>query len=243
MADDGISSANTVGYTSKSISADTYYLIGVQFQKVGENGVAGLNDILKMSGVTAVPYDEQEDNGARIDVLVGSAYISYYYISDAYDADGNEVTGWAKDGDLITTADLALGNGFWFVTKNASAGATLTVAGEVTAASEFGISFPGSKAFAIKSNPFPTAANLADVTTTGITAVPYDQQEDSAARIDVLVGSAYVSYYYISDAYDADGNEVTGWAKDGDLAEPGAIPVGASFWINSPTAGTITFNK
>ncbi len=243
----GIESANSVGYTTKTVAADTFYLIGVQFEKVGQDGVAGLNDVLIMNGIEPVAFDNMLTDAARIDVLVGNGYQQYFYINDA--DDGTEVfnlTGWADGaGNLISTADLALGDGFWFHAPTVSAGATLTVAGQVTESTEITLNVPSGKAFAIRANPFPLAVNLKDITTSGITAVAFDNMLTDAARIDVLVGNGYQQYFYINDADD--GSETfdkLGWADGaGNLIDSNVIDVGASFWINSPAAGTLTFTK
>ena len=243
----GIESANSVGYTTKTVAADTFYLIGVQFEKIGQDGVAGLNDVLIMNGIEPVAFDNMLTDAARIDVLVGNVYQQYFYINDA--DDGTEVfnlTGWADGaGNLISTADLALGDGFWFHAPTVSAGATLTVAGQVTESTEIALNVPSGKAFAIRANPFPLAVNLKDVATSGITAVAFDNMLTDAARIDVLVGNVYQQYFYISDADD--GSETfdkLGWADGaGNLIDSNVIDVGASFWINSPAAGTLTFTR
>ena len=244
---DGIESANSVGYTTKAVAADTFYLIGVQFEKVGQDGVAGLNDVLIMDGIAPVAFDNMLTDAARIDVLVGNGYQQYFYINDA--DDGTEVynlTGWADGaGNLISTADLALGDGFWFHAPTVSAGAAITVAGQVTASSEITLNVPSGKAFAIRANPFPLAVNLKDVATSGITAVAFDNMLTDAARIDVLVGNGYQQYFYINDADDgSETYDKLGWADGaGNLIDSNVIDVGASFWINSPAAGTLTFTK
>ena len=53
----------------------------------------------------------------------------------------------------------------------------------------------------------------------------------------------YDLYYLISDAYDADGNEVTGWANAGGDLVTDPIEVGAGFWVKAPADGTLTFTK
>ena len=244
---EGIESANSVGYTTKTVAADTFYLIGVQFEKIGQDGVAGLNDVLIMKGIEPVAYDNMFTDAARIDVLVGNAYQQYFYINDADDGtESYNLTGWADGaGNLISTADLAIGDGFWFHAPTVSAGATLTVAGQVTESTEITLNVPSGNAFVIRANPFPLAVNLKDVATSGITAVAYDNMFTDAARIDVLVGNAYQQYFYINDADDGtESYNITGWSDGaGNAVDANVIEVGASFWINSPAAGTLTFTR
>jgi hypothetical protein len=53
----------------------------------------------------------------------------------------------------------------------------------------------------------------------------------------------YEYYYYISDAFDADENEVTAWADPYGNAVTGEIAeAGEAFWARSATAGTLTFS-
>ena len=247
---DGVESANTVGYTTQAIAADTYYMIGTQFETVGGSAeTISFDDLISMTGVSACSYDDQEDSAAEIDVLSGGGYVSFYYINDAYDADDNDVGHdcWAKDGYECTAANAqTLGNGFWLKVPAAaiSGSASLMTKGQVDGSQSRTVSFPGNKEYAMISNPFPVATALQNIVTTGVTACGYDDQEDAAAEIDVLVGGGYVSYYFISDAYDADDKDVGKdcWAKDGYECTGTQISAGEGFWIKSPTAGTLTFS-
>ena len=83
----GIESANTVGYTSKDVTAGKYYLIGAQFDKAGTDsaGSVDMNDLIKLSSsLTAGTFADDFATAPKISVLNASAtgYISYYYISD-----------------------------------------------------------------------------------------------------------------------------------------------------------------
>ena len=170
-------------------------------------------------------------------------YEYYYYISDAYDADGNEVTAWANlNGDAIDITKT-LGTGFWLNVPTATCTTGfLTQAGEVSDAATTTINIAAGLTLA--GNPYPTAMNLSKVATAGLEAGIYDTMNTDAPCIMVYDGvGGYEYYYYISDAYDADGNEVTAWANlngdavSGDIAEPGE-----AFWARSATAGTLTFS-
>ncbi len=244
-----VTSANTVGFTTKTVTADTFYLCGIQFEEVGNGtGAIKLNDLVTMSGIEACGFDDMNTDAAQIQVLnaSGSGYNRYYYISDAYDANENEVEGWSDgNGDLAENA-INIGKGFWFKAPAAavSGTATLTLNGQVNGNESGSVSFTANT-FALAANPFPVATDLNNVTVSGIVASTFDNMNSDAAQIQVLnaSGSGYNRYYYISDAYDANENEVEGWSDgNGDLAEGGVIPVGAGFWLKSPTAGTISFS-
>ena len=112
-----ITSANTVGYVSRDIAPNTFYMIAVQFEDVGGDATADLNKVLGMNNIAACGFDDCGKDGAEIQVLEGDAYKHYFYINDAWDADDNPVTGdvWAdSDGYVVTDADLiAPGASFW----------------------------------------------------------------------------------------------------------------------------------
>jgi FlaG/FlaF family flagellin (archaellin) len=240
-----VTSANTVGFTTKTVTADTFYLCGIQFEEVGNGtGAISLNNLVTMSGIEAVGYDDMETDAAQIQILNGNAYDTYYYISDAYDADSKPVEGWSDgNGDLAENA-INIGKGFWFMAPAASitGSASLKLKGQVSGGDTESVSFTANM-FYLSANPFPVATDLNKLTISGIQAVGYDDMETDAAQIQVLNGNAYDTYYYISDAYDADSKPVEGWSDgNGDLVEGDSIPAGAGFWITSPNAGSITFS-
>ena len=242
MADTAVESANIVGYTEQSVASDTYYMVGVQFGQVGgEVAAISFNDLIQMSGVSAVSYFDMETDAAQILVNTATGYDFYYYISDAYDTDGNEVEGWADgEGNLVETADKNLGDGFWFKTATVNSGASIKVLGEVSQVKSKTVDF--ANGWSIIANPFPVDTELLNVITTGIPAVSYFDMETDAAQILVNTASGYDFYYYISDAYDTDGNEVEGWADgEGNACVGVQVKAGEAFWVNSACAGSLTF--
>lgn len=125
MADGGIESANTVGYSTQAVQGDKLYCIGLQFSDVGATDLASIAN-LATSGITPGVYDTMETDAPCIMIYNGVGYNRYYYISDAYDADSNEVTAWADPGGDAVTSDIAaVGEAFWV--RSGSAG-TLTIA-------------------------------------------------------------------------------------------------------------------
>ena len=254
---DGITSANTVGYTSQEVKAGQFYMVGVQFADVSAKAdVANFNNFF---ATTCAPgeYGDGSDgsmgNAPQIQVLNanGLTYTKYYYISDAYDADNNPVEGncWADDSGIIVASDdvMVLSKGFWF---RAMADGTITSAGQVTATSAIE-SKPTAKQFNIVANPYPVALSLNAAKTAAFVPGEYGDGSDgsmgNAPQIQVLNanGLTYTKYYYISDAYDADNKPVEGscWADDSGIVATGAqIPIGKSFWVKSESAGTFTFS-
>ena len=125
---DGITSANTVGYTSQEVKAGQFYMVGVQFADVKATDTVDLNTLLSTPcapGEIGDNEDETWGNAPMIQVLDadGTGYAFYYYISDADDgSDTWDKTGWADDqGLLVTGTQVGVGQAFWV--KSATAGA------------------------------------------------------------------------------------------------------------------------
>ena len=232
-------------------------MVAVQFADVGANAdVANFNSFIRTTcapGEYGDGMDTTMKNAPQIQVLNanGQTYTMYYYISDAYDENDEPVSGncWADDGGYKVTASdvLALSKGFWF---KAMAAGTITCSGQVSATSEIGAPVTANQ-FNIVANPYPVALDLNAPTSANFTAGEYGDGMDTtmgnAPQIQVLNanGLTYTMYYYISDAYDAEDNPVSGncWADDGGYIATGTqVPVGQSFWIKSASAGTFTFN-
>ena len=86
-------------------------------------------------------------------------------------------------------------------------------------------------------------ASIATLSTSGLTAGSFSTMTTDAPEIMFYNGVGYDHYYYITDAYDAGGNEVTAWADSNGDASTGAIAIcGQAFWAKSSSAGTLTFS-
>ena len=251
---DGISSANTVGYSGATINADQWYLVGVQFADVGAaTEVADFNSLLSTTctpGTIGDFSDPTWNNAPVIQVLQadGLGYDFYYYIDDADDGNGNyTATAWVDSQGFNLTAEAAqaLSKGFWF--KSHTSG-TLNCAGQVSALSSFTRNVPGGQ-FEIVANPYPVALSLNAPTTSGFTPGTIGDFSDptwnNAPMIQVLQadGLGYDFFYYINDADDGNGNyTATAWVDSQGFNLTGTqVGVGAAFWIKSVTAGTFTF--
>ena len=121
VADSGIVSSDIVGYSTQGIAGGKLSCAAFQFADVGS--VDELASIAKLStsGLTAGVYDTMTTDAPCIMIYNGVGYDYYFYISDAYDSDGNEVTGWADpNGDIVTSDVAEPGVGFWL--RSATAG-------------------------------------------------------------------------------------------------------------------------
>ena len=248
---EGIESANTVGYTSKDVTAGKFYLIGTQFDKAGSDsaGSINMNDLIKLSSTNAAGlYDDDFATAPKISVLnaAGTGYNNYFYISDGTDDNDDELgyDCWCdEDGyELDNTTKLTLGKGFWFTSPSTSG--TITTVGQVSEIASVTLDFPADK-FTILCNPYPLAVALQSLTTTATPGL-YDDDFATAPKISALNAAAtgYNNYFYISDGTDDNDDELgyNAWCdEDGYELENTQIEAGAAFWISAPAAGSVTF--
>ena len=135
----GIESANTVGYTTKTIGAGKYMMVAVQFDTTS-NTFMNADLAFKVDKAVASWVDPENDddcipnwfqNAPCLKIPLGTVdkgYRDLYYSSNACDVDdgykGKE--GWADEmGILVKTATIPEGQGFWLKLP-ASATATQT---------------------------------------------------------------------------------------------------------------------
>ena len=242
-ADGGIVSSDIVGYATQDIAGGKLSCVALQFLDVGSDDVSSLSK-LSTEGLSAGVYDTMNTDAPCIMIFDGiSNYDYYYYISDAYDAEGNEVTAWADGGGDAITGEMALGTGFWLrIPEGTCTNGSLTQSGKVSNDSTTTIAIAAGLTLA--GNPYPTSMNMSKITTKNLEAGVYDTMNTDAPCIMIFDGiSNYDYYYYISDAYDAEGNEVTAWSDGGGDAVTGDIAgAGQAFWLRSASAGSLVFS-
>jgi hypothetical protein len=250
-----IESANTVGYTAKTIQAGMFYLVGAQFDETGTTsaGRVDMNKLIKLpDGLVAGEYDNDFATAPVIQVQkAAGGYDKYYYISDGTYDDGEDTPlgkdAWCDvDGyELTDAAKLTLGKGVWF--KSPVTGGSLTFSGQVSDSSSTALSFTANM-FHIFCNPYPCDVALKNVTTTAA-AGEYDNDFATAPVIQVQkAAGGYDKYYYISDGTYDDGEDTPlgkdEWCDvDGYELEGNQIEAGAAFWFKAPVNGTLTFTK
>lgn len=248
-AENGITSANIVGYTRMAVEQATSVIIAAQFEDM--TGTTKLNSLI--SGVEGVDYDTGVDflkTAAQIHIPDGSGYTTYYYLNDAYylDENGHGMTkpGWADAKGDLADIDVTPGVAMWF--KNPTAAATPTVAGAVSGDAQKAIDCP--LGVALRANTYPIAITLngTQMSSSDIIGVGYGDGKSfqkTASQIQVPSGAGYTIYYYLNDAWDANANtETPGWADaKGDLVNV-TIPAMQGFWTKGASgAFTLTFNK
>ena len=257
---DGIESANTVGYNSKSLEAGKFAIAAVQFE-----GMDGSFDINKLvSGLTGASYASDGDDfvkyAPQIQVPNGVGYDYYYYLTDGYYDGGKEKAGWcdangtiAGDSESIVSGALIPGVAIW--AKDVRASETMQQAGQVPTED---VTIQAPMIFALRANSYPIAFNLNDanaVTFSGLTPASYSQYGDKfvqyAPQIQVPNGVGYDYYYYLTDGYYDGGKEKAGWcdangtiAGDAESIVTGVVPAGVGFWTKGVgSAFSITFKK
>ena len=114
---EGVNSANTVGYTTANVPQDTFYMLGLQYEKVG-GGAMSVQDLVKGT-FKGVNYDDNFaflQTAPKLQVWTPSGYVPYYYLNDAYDVDlddGTVYEGWADSSGNYVTDNFPVGYGFW----------------------------------------------------------------------------------------------------------------------------------
>ena len=114
-----IESANTVGYSSTAVAANTWYMAGVQFTDTATGTSISLNDFVKGDFEPKTYWDDETAIAPQIQVYGAGGYTAYYYFDDA--ASGtDEITAWANfDGDAVDVS-IPVGGALWFKASDAS---------------------------------------------------------------------------------------------------------------------------
>ena len=264
----GIESANTVGYTTKTIPAGKYMMVAVQFDKVGGTALK-FDEAFQLSVTGPKAWNSLEDPecipGWYADApclkipygTVDKAYQDLYWTQNAYSNDlGDFVEGWADtEGYLVTEATMLKGYGVWLVAGDADM--IVTINGEVKGAASDTIS--AATGYNMLKLPYPVALNAGDSkinwNLTGAKA--WNSIEDpecitgwtaTAPTIKIPYGTvdkAYLDLYYSTNAYSNDlGDFVVGWAdSEGYFVSDAIIPEGMAFWLVVPAPVTSTVTK
>ena len=235
-----IESANTVGYSSTAVAANTWYMAGVQFTDTATGTSISLQDFVKGDFEPKTYWDDETAIAPQVQIYGASGYTAYYYFDDAASG-ADEVTSWANfDGDAVNVT-LAPGSALWF--KNPTGACNVTFAGQVLAAGTKEITCTAG-AWNMIANPYPTALALnSDKVNWNVEPKTYwDDETAIAPQIQVYGAGGYTAYYYFDDAASG-ADEVTAWANfDGDAVDV-SIPVGGAIWFKASDASTVTFTK
>ncbi len=261
-----IESANTVGYTTKTIPAGKYMMVAVQFDKPGGTAMT-FDEAFQINAESkgVVCWDENENlvpgwtaKAPCLKIPLGTVdkmYKDLYYTQNAWDDDLGYTEGWADaDGFLVTTANMLSGYGVWLVAGTNDL--VVTINGEVKGVASDTIS--AATGYNMLKLPFPVALNAADAkinwNLTSLAVAAWDANEElmsnwtaSAPALKIPLGTVdqmYKDLFYCSNAWDDDLGYTEGWAdSDGFLVTNAVIPEGQSFWFVVPSAVTATVTK
>ena len=240
----GIESANTVGYTTKTIEAGKYMMIAVQFDSTS-NTILNADQAFSLDKAPASWVDPEEDddcipnwyqNAPCLKIPKGTVDMGYtdlYYTSNACDLeDGYKgKRGWANElGYLVKAPLLRNGYGVW-IKAGALEDVTVTINGQVKAAASD--SFTGGAGYNLLRLPYPVALNAGDskIDWNLASVAPaswVDPEEDddciqnwfqNAPCLKIPKGTVdmgYTDLYYSSNACDLDDGYKgkPGWANE-----------------------------
>ena len=239
---DGLESANTVGYESRSLTADTQVINGANFVTVGQN-------YLDLQSITM--DDSVGDGGAMIwwwNTTTGKYDAKAYWYTELYADEGGETTlGYAGWGDfdywMPINKTFAPGESFWV---QAGVNASITLAGEVYAAAAneeyVGIDLTADQQIQV-SNPFP-------VGTFTLQSIKMDDGVgDGGAMIwwwNTTTGKYDTKAYWYTELYADEGGETTlGYAGWGDfdywMPISKTFEAGQGFWVQAGVNATVLF--
>ena len=250
-----VTSANTVGFQTKTVAADTWYMLAPQF-----NGVAANSDeeidllkVLSVSGITPQAYAVATAASicTQIQVYENGLYTPYYYINNGRrtgDPQTGSLVGWGKNRNLANEIKIKPYQGFWVKVVSVGDNPQITFAGEVRNAATTVVPITGSADgnWTICNNPYPVAAKFSDIVVADI--VPQAYAVATAAnlctQIQVYDGGIYTPYYYINNGRQT-GVEGTGsligWGKNRNLYLDTFVQPGQSFWVKAYSSGSLTF--
>ena len=239
---DGLESQNTVGYETRSLTADTKTITGANFVTVGQNSL-NLQSITMDSDVV--------DGGAQIwwwNTATGKYNAQAFWYTELYaDEEGETTLGYAGWGDpeywMPISKTFAPGESFWI---QAGVNASVTIAGEVLAAAAneeyVGIDLTADQKVQL-TNPFP-------VGTFSLQSIKMDDDVvDGGAQIwwwNSTTGKYDAQAFWYTELYaDEEGETTLGYAGWGDpeywMPITKTFAAGEGFWIQVGVNATVKF--
>ena len=227
-------SSNIVGYTKVNVVAGLNMLSGAFVAVGGEN--ADMNDSVVSSDLGASTVAQFWD-------ATGKAYSSLFYYPDPDDGiyeddsyENNLGAGWGDGDAIVVEKEMNPGTGFWVQSPSA---ATVTLCGEVsTNAVEVSL----VAGLNLVGNPFPGQIDISAITSSDLAASTVAQFWNATAK-----SYTTVFYYpgpadgiYEDDSYE--NNLGAGWGDGDAIAIDFPIDAGSGFWIQSPSAATISIS-
>ena len=247
-------SSNIVGYQRVDL-AQGLNLVGVQFQPVGGNGTAVINEILTVSGINGYDWDNFAD-GDEMDIFDPAAqgYTTFYqYAGDSVPDTitqmlGYDLSGKWMDASMQPVSDPTdLGDGVWI--KTSSSAASITLSGEVSTNS---FTKTLSIGLNLVANPYPEEWDINSATYSGLTGYDWDNfaEGDEMDLFDSDAQGYTTFYFYAGDSVPATITQMLGYDLSGKWMDSSMqpvstpIPVGGAIWIKtSSSSARVTFAK
>ena len=250
-----VQSANVVGFQTKTVSANTWYMLAPQFNGVADGSTDEIDILKVLSTIDITPQAYAAATAAslcsQIQIYENGGYTTYYYINNGRrtgDPQTGSLIGWGKNRTLANEIKVKAYQGFWVKIISVGDNPQITFAGEVRDAASTDVPITGSAegVWTICNNPYPVAAKFADITVTGIEPQAYAAATAAnlCTQIQVYENGGYTSYFYINNGRQT-GVEGTGsligWGKNRTLYLNDFIQAGQSFWIKAYSSGSLTF--
>lgn len=240
-AEESIASANVVGYTTASLDANKWYLMGCDFRAVGGTSFSIQDMVINLTPGTDL-YDSpniQYWDGAQLKTLV---YIDGAWDEDAADGDGDFVVAWADDDGNASKMVADPGFGCWIKLPEAG---SIQCAGEVVELNTYPCVF-GTQ-WSLVGNPYPVSLSFNGGSLDCSSITPGTDLYDSA-NIQYWDGTQLKTLIYIDGAWDEDaaggeGDFVVAWTDDDGNATKLTLPPCSGFWIKGAEAGSFNFVK
>ncbi len=226
-----VSSANIVGYTTSSLDAEKWYLIGSNFEKTGSGNLSiqELISGLEPGSDPSVAPTIQYWNGTE---LVTLSYLDFVWSDDA----GDFVVAWATADLEAVNLEAQPGFGCWLKLPTA---ATITCAGQVVETAS--ASREVTSNWGLMSSPYPMALKL-NSTYFDCSGLVASSEASEAPTIqywdgDELVSLTYCDFVWSDDAADF----VVAWMDSNMEYCNLSLPPCTGFWIKSATGGYVNF--
>lgn len=232
-----VNSQNIVGYVTKSTTANTLDMMGVNFQNP-ETTTLSIQLIIPQSGFSIEGADV-----LRMWNPLTQGYASYFYFGVTYVDDTYAVEagpGWADAAQIrvLSSVKLDPGQGFWIKTRSA---ATFTIAGEIVQPTDNKVSTLANT-LDMMAGTFPVSMSIQD-------AVPFSGFSIEGAdvmRVWNPLTQGYSTYFYFGETYLDDTYATAlgaGWADAAQIRANVTIAQGQGFWLKTRAAAVLSFTS
>ena len=211
---DGLSSANTVGYSQPTFRQGAT-LFTPTFEGVG-------TDSINIQDIKPVGDDVDGDGGINLQTLASDGTAGA--VGLAWYDDGTD-SGWYDENDDTPDTLITKGTSFWISFPNATT--KLNIAGEVQNAA---VDLPLVQGATAVGNPYPVAINVQ-------TIIPVGDDVDGDGAINLQTLAADGTAGEIGLAWYDDGTD-SGWYDENDDTPATMIQPGEGLWVSSPNATT-----